>query len=195
MSNNLVTLDVSQLKYVTNVLKDVKNGLPRAIQGAINTSLTESRRDLYNAIKEEYNLQKTASRKKEALDIKRASPTQLFGRLFYKGRNIPLINFRVAPSKSVRRNPRNTRVISEIHRGQPQTWKSAFVAQMRSGYVGVYVRRGKAQYPITEKYSTSIPQMINYVLNNNPQLANKLQRNAEVKLNEQVDKILAKAGK
>lgn len=193
--NQLISIDASQLKYVEQVLRNVKNGAARVVQGAINTSLTEARRNLYDAIKNEYSLNKISSRHKEAISMQRASPSNLAGTLRYRGFNIPLINFRVSPKKPAKRNPRQVRVRSEIHRGEVKTWRGAFIAQMKSGHVGVFTRVGRSRYPIKEQYSTSVPQMINYVLEHDPSLQSKLQGVAEKKLNEQVEKLLAKVGK
>jgi hypothetical protein len=42
-------------------------------------------------------------------------------------------------------------------RGVSKRIREAFTARMSSGHVGVFVRRGKEQYPIQELFGPSVP--------------------------------------
>lgn len=208
--NQLIEIDTKQLDLARLMLQDVKNGLPRAIQGAINTSLTQARRDFYDAIRKEYTLQKVSSNHKEAISMSRASPANLSGSLRYRGVGIPLINFKVTPKRPARRNPHKVRVISEVHAGKAELWNHAFIAKMKTGHLGVFTRTGKfnqvhrvgkrrsgnvRRESIVQRFSTSIPAMIAYVEEHDPNLRDRLQKVAENKLNEQIIKILDKVNK
>lgn len=188
----LLSLDAKQLNFAAVQLKDIPNGLVKATQGAINTSLTQARRDFYEAIKRDYALQKTASRHKEAVSMVRASPNRLAGALKYTGLSIPLINFKVTPNRPLQRRSRGVRVTTEVQRGNPKIWNHAFIARMKSGHVGVFERVGGKRYPIRQLYSTNIPSMINRVEQTDPELRNRLQRISEIKLNEQILRLLNK---
>ncbi len=206
--NQLLQIDSKQLDLARLMLQDVKNGLPKAIQGGINTSLTQARRDFYEAIRKEYTLQKLSSNHKEAISMSRASPSNLSGSLRYRGAGMPLINFRVTPKRPARRNPHKVRVVSEVHAGKSELWNHAFIAKMNSGHMGVFTRTGKfhevyrvgkrksgmiRREIIKQRFSTSIPAMIGYVEEHDPNLRDRIQRITESKLNEQITKILNKA--
>ncbi len=45
--NQLIAIDAKKLEYVYLALQGVNRGLPRAIQGAINTSLTATKNVFY----------------------------------------------------------------------------------------------------------------------------------------------------
>jgi hypothetical protein len=86
---------------------------------------------------------------------------------------------------------------------------------MKSGHIGVFTRTGKTEmttkrkwinkkrnnkdkvkhYLITERYSTSIPQMIEQVYFKNPMVQDRIQEQANIKFEEQIIKILQKASK
>lgn len=217
MSNKqLITINARQLEYATLALDGIKNGLPRAIQGAINTTLTAAKDTFYQAILKEYALSKIPSnRNGKILNIKRAKPSDLTGNLYFKDRNLPLFKFNVSPRRPAKRNPRQVNVVAEVLRGNPQPWPHAFIAKMKSGRIGVFTRTGKTEMTskrwwvnkkrnnkdkikresITERYSTSIPQMIEQVYIKNPMVQDKIQQQANMKFEEQINKILQKASK
>lgn len=216
MSRNLIiSIDAKQLEYAALSLDGIKNGLPKALQGAINTTLTAAKNTFYDAILRDYALKKASSRQREVLKIQRASPANLFGSLNYSGRNLPLINFNVNPRQPAKRNPHHVKIISEVLRGNPQSWPHAFIAKMKSGHVGVFTRSGNVEMTtkrwwvnksrnnkdkikrelINQRYSTSVPQMVEQVYLNDVGIQDRIQNIANSKLEEQVIKILQKAGK
>ncbi|TXI91904.1 MAG: hypothetical protein E6Q33_09065 [Neisseriales bacterium] len=214
--NLIISLDAKQLDYAKLALDNIKNGLPRAIQGAINTTLTAAKDTFYQAILRDYALNKIPSNSNgKILNIKRAKPNDLSGNLYFKDRNLPLFKFNVNPRRPAKRNPHKVNVIAEVLRGNPQSWTHAFIAKMKSGHIGVFTRTGKTEmttkrkwinqkrnnkdkvkhYLITERYSTSIPQMIEQVYFKNPMVQDRIQEQANIKFEEQIIKILQKASK
>ncbi len=124
--------------------------------------------------------------------MKRAKPSDLSGNLRFRSVNLLLINFKVSPRTPPRR--RKT-VVSEVLKGNLKEWPNAFVVKMRNGHIGVFTRETSNRFPIQQRYSTSVPQMIEQVYLNNPNLQNQIQQVVEIKIDEQVNKILAKAFK
>lgn len=65
----------------------------------------------------------------------------------------PVSNF---PAQQQKRGVKAT-----INKGRPALLKSAFVATMKSGHKGVFVRKGDARLPIKELFSTRITDVFN----------------------------------
>lgn len=51
--------------------------------------------------------------------------------------------------------PTKKGVMAEVNKGQPQLYKGAFLATMRSGHKGAFNRKGKARLPVEEIYAAS----------------------------------------
>lgn len=65
----------------------------------------------------------------------------------------PVSNF---PAQQQKRGVKAT-----INKGRPALLKSAFVATMKSGHRGVFVRKGEARLPIKELFTTRINDVFN----------------------------------
>jgi hypothetical protein len=68
------------------------------------------------------------------------------------GKPVPLATF---PARQTRKG-----VSVEVNRGQRKLVKSAFLATMKSGHTGVFVRQGKARLPIRELYTSKISDVL-----------------------------------
>lgn len=77
------------------------------------------------------------------------------------GRPLPLSNFRITPKtpQADRGRKRRRGVRYQVRRGERVHVRRAFVAQTKSGHVGVFMREGKDRLPIRQLYGPSVPQM------------------------------------
>lgn len=73
---------------------------------------------------------------------------QLLWKLKASGAVVPLAAF---PHRQTKRG-----VAVEVNRGSRSLVPSAFVAQMRSGHAGIFLRRGKPRLPIREAFTTRV---------------------------------------
>lgn len=186
--SGFITIDAKKLDLAQIVLADVKNGAPRAIQGTINTSLTMARRKIYGQIDQEFDFNKKNTRGKEVLSIQRARPDNLVGMLRFKGAALPLANFGLKiPVRS-----KNQRLLYAqiIRQNGFKSLGRSFVAKMKSGHIGVFARVGKGRYPIQQKYSISVPQMVNRVLEYSPNLRTDIQAEVDNNLDRQLERLL-----
>lgn len=214
MQRQFITIDAKQIEFAKSALSDVKNGFRRAVQGAINTSLTMARREIYAEVKQTYAIRKVLSRDKNFVRMRRAAPDSLVGWLHFKDRSIPLINFEVNPQKP--QKVKRVTTISNSKRGK-RTWRHAFVQKIPgSGHIGVFEqnihteqkkytkniwyetkRSGVKhrqyeveQHGIREFYGISIPKMVENVTQYNSGFQAKLQAKANDRFNEQIAKLL-----
>lgn len=77
------------------------------------------------------------------------------GQMVVRGGPNPLIDFDVKPKIPIKRM-----VQAVVKKGQGGSIPPAFVQQMGSGHVGVFMRVGQPRYPIRQLYSVSVPQMM-----------------------------------
>lgn len=121
-----------------------------AVARALNKTAMQARTEASRAVRDAgYNIK--ASAIKDSFDIQRASKNSLIVLLLATGRPIGLINYNASQTrKGVR-----VKVKSGAH-----TLRHAFIATMKSGHRGVFVRaggKGSPRLPIRELYGPSIP--------------------------------------
>jgi len=217
---SLISFSASGLHLAQLTLQDINNGMNKAVKNSINTSLTQARRDFYAAILQEYALKTPKTDEKSAIEIVRAAPNKLSGSLRYKSRSLSMMHFginpRNIPSQKGRTLRQRKRVTTEVIRGNRSRWNHAFMAKMPNGGIGLFERTGvfhnvsrntkftrwragggkqvKTEF-IRQKYSTSVPQMVGASLKRDSGLKERIQQIGDMKLNEQIEKLLAKAGK
>lgn len=122
---------------------------------ALNKTATSERAALSSAIAKDIGLKVGTVR--AAIAVEKASPGNLVARVTAKGKSIPLIEFSAngpVPSRGRGRGV-SYRIGSQGRKRIP----NAFIATMASGHRGVFVRRGKARLPISEKFGPSIAKV------------------------------------
>ena len=123
---------------------------------AINRTADGVKTDAGREIRKRYNVTLKAlngtDRRAGAFYIKRATTNDLAARITASGNPLPLFGFA----------PRQTRagVSVSVKRGTRKVLEHAFIARMKSGHSGVFMRRGTKRTPIDEKYTISVPGML-----------------------------------
>jgi hypothetical protein len=84
--------------------------------------------------------------------VVKSSPQTLESRVIVKGKPVPLMAFK----------PRQTKkgVTVTIKKGHRTMLRSAFIAQMPGGHIGVFKRVGRKRLPIRERNVVSYPVMV-----------------------------------
>lgn len=161
------------LDLVTQSLAGVKNGVRKALAGAINDTLAKAKTASAKGIAASVNL-KSAEIKK-GLRVVKASWDVLSGLLVVSGKRLRLVAF------GARQNRKGVTYLISKQEGRkllPHAFITDVVgarsreeigfsnrgrikAQVLSGdaistHTGVYVRRGKARLPISERYGVSV---------------------------------------
>ncbi|GEB35304.1 hypothetical protein BPA01_48840 [Brevibacillus parabrevis] len=109
---------------------------------------------------------------KGTLRTRNAAPENLEATMTSTSKNLPLMRFKTNPGKVPKRRPAATK--SAVRRVGLAPVRGAFIAQMRSGHVGVFkrmrswrhkkvTRNGKTYWsglPIRELYGPSVPGMV-----------------------------------
>lgn len=122
---------------------------PAAIARALNRSATSANVVMVRAIAQDLGLKQGDV--KDRIAIRSASPSDLRAQLIATGARIPLIKFNA-------RERLGRGVTARLPGGRGQ-YPSAFIATMRSGHRGVFVRKGRPRLPIAELFGPSIPRV------------------------------------
>jgi hypothetical protein len=130
----------------------VDKALARATKKAGGKALRSMRTDANKTVREQRKM--TSARVNSALGL--VFPTskeisRLAWKLDISGALVPVSAF---PHRQTK-----TGVRVEIKPGNKKTIKSAFIARMASGHVGVFQRKGKARLPIKEAFTTRVSSL------------------------------------
>ena len=164
-------LEVKNLEKAEAMLKNIPNGIERAITGTINKALVKVKSEIKKKVSKDYNIIKKDVDKD--LKIRKATFATLTGTISARYPREPIIRFLTSSSK------RNTKVKikktekSKVLNGKPEYIGKPFITILQNGHMGIFQRKsnerkrtsrgkniGKKQTPIAQLYTISISEMI-----------------------------------
>lgn len=147
----------AELVKANSILGHIKNGAPRAINGALNRTIDGVKTDIVAHVRNTYDIKPGEVRK--LLKATHSKPTTLQASIRAKGSRIPLIQFHVTPNKPGQQSS-GTVLRASVKQSGGKPIPGAFVMKMSDGKLGVAMRVGKQRLPVKELYGPAIPQMI-----------------------------------
>jgi len=147
----------AQISKAHIMLSHIENGAPKAISAALNRTVDGVRADVVREVTETYDIR--AKDVRANVGVKKSNLSTLRAAVYGKGSPIPLINFRVTPSKPGQQRP-GTVLRASVKRSGGLPIPGAFVARFKSGHAGVLRRTGKARLPVRELFGPALPQMM-----------------------------------
>lgn len=178
MSVNIgVTIDAETMERVQTMLAQVPKGAERAFSNAINRGLSKIKTGAFKEVKRVYTVQSRALSDATSTNVKKASTGDLAGHVHFAGYEIPLYKFNVTPKKA----GTGKQVRATMKRGGGAVYDSAFIAEMRSGHIGVFHRETRKRLPISEYMGLSAAHMVGEAA-----VADKLQEEAQKTVDERV---------
>jgi hypothetical protein len=137
----------SNLSAAADVLKDMPALQRKAMVLALNRTAQQAQTEGVRAIRANYQFKTQTI--KGTLSIFRATNGRLQATIQSKGRRIGLIEFQA----------RQTKAGVTVRVGKSRKLlKGAFIATMRNGHQGVFMRRGSRRLPINEKVTIAVPE-------------------------------------
>lgn len=190
-----LSVDQARLDELKKVLAHIPRGAETALARALNRALEGARREAIDGITRRYAVKSSYLRDRK-FRILKAKPGNLAAWIIASSPKVPVGKFVLKPGNPPRQKgiPVKARktASSEILQGNVREWPHAFIAQMRSGHVGLFSRK-EGTRKITERMGPSVPQMlgqstvINAVLDRAGELLDK-------ELDRQVRLLLTKGG-
>ena len=148
----MISIDAKNLEYAQRKLGGAPKQIEQAAANAINYTITKIKTQTSKSIRKNYLV--SAKNIKGALDIKRASRSNLRGVLASRGSPLLLTAFRVRNHK---RGPVKVQIRKQ---GGAKLVPGLFLGVSRNGYKGAMQRKKrKARYPLRIPYGPSVPQM------------------------------------
>jgi hypothetical protein len=144
---------------VTKKLIQLKDRMPKAVARSLNRGAVSARAAMIPAIVADTGLK--ASKVREAMSIKNATPDRLVTHLQARGARIPLIDFRGKGPEPSRGKP--GRVVTAGLKGGAGRYPGAFIARMpanknaESGHRGIYMRKGTGARMSRGAWSKNLP--------------------------------------
>lgn len=123
---------------------------PMAASRALNKVMKSARVNASKNIRATYKMK--AGDVKETMTVKKSNITNLSASLITTGRRIALYLFGATQKK--------LGVAVTITKGGRKILTGAFIATMKSGHAGVFMRKGMTRNPIGERYTISAPEMM-----------------------------------
>lgn len=187
----MITVNPEQLERAELLLKNIPNGVEKAVVAALNRAVEGARTEAVKKVRERYYIK--AKDVRDAIEIKKATINSLVAVIRASGSPIALSKFRVTPSRPPTKR-RTKPIIVRVVKGGGGPIEGAFVARMQSGHVGVFRRVTKARLPITELYGPSIPQMLGHE-SVAEYIEEKARERLEERLEHEIDRLLRGVGK
>lgn len=180
----MIEVTAQQIDRAERMLEHIPDAAPKALSRAINRAAEVARTEAARKVRETYYIrhQDVIS----TIKLHKASHSHLAASVTSRGHAIPLTRFRVTPKQP---EPRRKRpIMVRVKRGEGGPIKSAFVAKMQSGHLGVFQRVGRRRTPIKEFYGPPIPQMLG-----NPSVAAWVEKKAAERLDERLEHEITQA--
>lgn len=172
-----VQIDAETMERVEAMLAQVPKGAERAFSNAINRGLSKVKTGAFREVKRVYTVQGSALSSATSTNIKKASTGDLAGHVHFAGYEIPLYKFNVTPKKP----GTGKQVSATMKRGGGAVYDDAFIAEMKSGHIGVFHRETRKHLPISEYMGLSAAHMVGETA-----VTEKLQEEAQKTVDERV---------
>lgn len=174
----MIELTAEQIEKAERALENIPDGVPKVIVRAINRAAESARTEASRKVREKYYVKH--SDVISTIKIYKASPADYSATIISKGHVLALPKFRVTPREPEPKRKKS--IIVRVKRGGGGPLPGAFVAQMKSGHVGVFKRVGKPRLPIEQKYGPSVPQMLG-----SPSVSQWIEEKAQETLEKRLD--------
>lgn len=169
------------LSRAEKLLAGIPGGTQKAVKRAMERAVSHLRTNSTKAIQEKYDISKAGVRADENISIRYTIGEGVTAFVTFRGEKIPLFRYGGASPKGPAQD--KSKVIRamvhgswrHVHPGvaarghqlkstSPTRFDHAFVAQMRSGHIGIFARTGGASISrgdaVKEIMGSSVPQML-----------------------------------
>lgn len=207
-------IGADKFKEAEQQLADIPGGMERALKSAIKRSVSYLRTQSTKEIRERYDITRKNIRAEQNVKVRYRYFNGIEAQITFRGNKIPLYRYGGSSPKKPTVNAEKTVMaivngkLRPVHPGiaasghqlvstSPTTFNNAFVAQMKSGHVGIFERTGgktaTGDAEIKELMGSSVPQMLGSE-EVRESLGQKTYDKFEERLNHEVNRILAGLG-
>jgi hypothetical protein len=150
-----ITIDPRELAKLERAIGHIKGAVPKAISAAINRTLDRGRTTLRREIRKQYLIKQ----KDIPVKVRRASVSHLGGEVRTDSGMLELAKFKITP-KGVQKRAHKKPIRAQVKKTSGgKLIKHGFVAQMPSGFVGPFLRKGGTRLPLKKLLTIGAPIM------------------------------------
>lgn len=154
-----VEADEKQLETVSALLGDAPQKIKQAVKNAINSSVTQAKKEAVSKASEEYTVKKQTIN--STIQIQRAKASNPRAVIKSRGTSLGLAKFKTRPKSVPTKRPKSLLLAQVKKAGAGKRIKNAFMVRFKSGHTAVAKRLlGNKSKPIDELFSLSVPQML-----------------------------------
>lgn len=153
-----ITLQAPAIEEIKKDLATYEKKAPQLLARVLNRTITNVKKNLTDSVRKNYLVK--ASDINKTLTIKKASAGNPHAQIKSIGQRILLYKFRVTPKVPKPQNPPKSYKAKVLKQSSLKSVKGGFVAQMKSGHLGIFKRLGSKKLPVKELVGPSVPQMI-----------------------------------
>lgn len=197
----MIEINAKQLEAATKALGQYANKLPNCISMSINKAIRSGRTEMWQLVRSEFRIKQGDFYAAVAPMIRFANPGSLGGTIGAQWAGmIPTWDFHISPRSITnppierggggqrgRRRRRRKPITAAVKLGGGASIPGGFVAQMASGHIGAFRRKGPSRNPISEMHSISAPFMISP-----PPIKDQIERKIEEIFGEEFERQVAR---
>ncbi|GIO09666.1 hypothetical protein J31TS6_56940 [Brevibacillus reuszeri] len=184
----MIEFTAEQIEKAERLLQHIPGAAPKALSRAMNRAVDSAKTEASRKARETYHV-----KHKDVLDtinVSKSSPSNLQAMVLSRGHVLALTKFQVRAGKpqparaaAMRWDKgRPFKIVVRVKRGDGGPIKKAFVAQMKSGHLGVFHRVNKKRLPLVQRFGPSVPEMLG-----NIKVTDAVDRRAEAVMDERLD--------
>jgi len=181
----MIEITSETIERVETLLSGIPKGAERAFSNSINRGLSRVKTTAMKQVKQVYAVQSSALTAATTTRISKASTGNIAGYVSFSGFKLPLYKFNVTPKKS----GTGKQVTASVMKNGGTTFEDAFVAEMKSGHMGVFERSGRKRLPVEEIMGLSAAQMVGSAAVIE-ELEKEAQKVVDERLSHEIDRIL-----
>lgn len=153
----MIEITSEQIEKVHLLLNNIPRGAEKALSNVVNRANTTIKSEVIKGITSVYSISQTNIRAETNIKMRTQNTGEgIIGTVLFAGHKLPLYRFNVSPKKP----SQNSMVKASLMKSNSQTpFEHAFIAEMKSGHVGVFKRDTRKRLPVTEYMGLSTAQM------------------------------------
>lgn len=156
----MIEIATQDVERVEQMLAGIPGGAESALKTAISKGQSTARQETASGITETYLISKSNLRIAENVKVQtKATNNAVVGLVKYSGTKLPLYRYDIShkyPSNGKQRKMVSARKLIKSTR---ESFPYAFIAQTKTGHLGIFERTTVRGYPIKEVMGDSYPQM------------------------------------
>lgn len=152
----MIEIRNEQIERVNLILGGIRKAPNKAFYNAINRALSTVRSKSGKAIRETYRIKQSDITSNQNMKLKRASISNLEGKIEFAGGVIPLMKFKVTPSEPKRKSVS----VSVLRTESAKRLQSAYVANLGKYGVGVFERATSKRASSQQLFGPSTAHMM-----------------------------------